>query len=93
MTVDFLKQLEILFEEKKINPEIQKDLFLLFSKMETVEQEKLWSFLNKNPDWILKLENNILSKKDIWNTQDSKKWNKLVEEEYTDLLRIEIADM
>lgn len=92
MTNDLLENFKNFFTSEKLEENTFAILISIIIKMDIEEQRKLWIFLECHPNWISKLENNIISKRNAFKTKNDKAWNEIIEREYTDLLKIEIAN-
>ena len=69
------------------------DLVEFLSQIDEKSMVTLIELFEKNPSWILIFYQNIQAKKSALNTKDKKTWNKIVEKERLDLLKMEMEDI
>ncbi len=91
MSTNLLKKFERIC--KDLDKSAKKDFLLFVSSLSDIKTAWLWSFLQKNPEWLLKISNNIQAKRKDLKQKDRKAWNNIIKKENLDLLEIEIEDI
>lgn len=87
--MDKLNDLKKIIKKSELSSVEAKEMVNFFSHAGANDLAIIIEVFKQEPEWIVKIGNNIKAKKKILSSRNKKVWRKIIEKEKADLLKVE----